>query len=175
MTTTNEDLNQLSINLRIPYFRVILHETILDTRLEQGYSYILNLSEDVAENGGTHWVAISYQGQFIFYFDSFGAPPPTDVLKWMKKSRRKIAYNNVIIQALESTLCGFYCIYYLYFVNRVQTKKTLHERSNEFISKFSYDPDVNASLLRNGLSLILKLHTLPKRIYMALMQKIKYT
>jgi len=129
----------------------------------------------VAENGGTHWVAISYQGQFIFYFDSFGAPPPTDVLKWLKKSRRKIAYNNVIIQALESTLCGFYCIYYLYYVNRVQTKKTLHERSNEFISKFSHDPDVNAGILRNGLSLILKLHTLPKRIYMALMKKIKYT
>ena len=45
---------------------------------------ILNL--DDSSGKGTHWVAWIKRGKDEIYFDSYGLPPPTELLKYLKSS-----------------------------------------------------------------------------------------
>ena len=42
--------------------------------------------QSLNEGNGTHWVVFKYKNNEIDYFDSFGFPPPVDI---MKKSKGK--------------------------------------------------------------------------------------
>ena len=54
---------------------------------------------------GTHWVLFSDK----FYFDSYGCPPPTNILNHIKKS----IYSEYQIQKNDS-YCAAYCLYILF-------------------------------------------------------------
>lgn len=66
--------------------------------------YVLNL--DTTDNEGTHWVAV-YGNE---YYDSFGLAPPNKL--------SHCVYNIVQHQELNSTLCGIYCMFYIWSRNR---------------------------------------------------------
>ena len=76
--------------------------------IEKGESIIINLDDDE----GTHWVAC-FHGDYIEYFDSFGLPPPNNVLNMMKRMNKKALYCTSQIQEATSTFCGYFCMYYI--------------------------------------------------------------
>ena len=72
--------------------------------------YIVNL--DDAKGPGTHWVCIyNCDHNICYYFDSFGVDPCDEVLRFMKRSQKKIAMSTYQIQMLGTILCGYFCIY----------------------------------------------------------------
>lgn len=75
--------------------------------------YIVNLDN---HNGpGTHWTAFIKNNNIIYYFDSFGLPPPINILKINNKM---IYYNIYNIQDIEEKSCGYYCLFFIYYMNK---------------------------------------------------------
>ena len=65
---------------------------------------------------GTHWVVFVTE----FYFDSYGCPPPTNILNHIKKG----IYSEYQIQKNDSS-CAAYCLYVLYLTNTIGFKNAL--------------------------------------------------
>ena len=64
---------------------------------------------DDSSGKGTHWVCVKKVENDLFYFDSFGVIPLTEI----KKGKNEIIYNNYRIQDFDSKLCGYFCIDFL--------------------------------------------------------------
>ncbi|KAF4522352.1 hypothetical protein B566_EDAN011072, partial [Ephemera danica] len=75
---------------------------------------IFIVNTDKAGAPGQHWVSIyiSKKGH-CEYFDSFGMPPyiPAHV-DFINRHSKKLVYNNVSFQSMDSSLCGHYCCVY---------------------------------------------------------------
>ena len=59
---------------------------------------------------GTHWVMFVTE----FYFDSYGCPPPTNILNHIKKG----IYPEYQIQKNDS-YCAAYCLYVFYISHKI--------------------------------------------------------
>ena len=71
--------------------------------------YIINLDNN--DGDGTHWTCLIQKEDFAFYFDSFGALPPLQVLSFTNKYKGNRFYNLMQLQHFDSNLCGYYCLY----------------------------------------------------------------
>ena len=72
--------------------------------------WIVNMDDSTGP--GTHWVLVSLLNpEIAIYFDPFAVAPPIDVLTFMKKWRPDVAMNEDIVQDVNSTNCGYFCIY----------------------------------------------------------------
>lgn len=73
----------------------------------KGQGVIFNLDPKYSQ-GGTHWVALrrSAYAPLIFYKDSFGAPPPRDIVEATRKSGLGLIYGNRIKQKNKEVNCG---------------------------------------------------------------------
>ena len=65
---------------------------------------------------GTHWVMFVNE----FYFDSYGSPPPTNILNHIKKG----IYSEYQIQT-DDSYCAAYCLYVLYLTNIIGFKNAV--------------------------------------------------
>ena len=65
---------------------------------------------------GTHWVMFVNE----FYFDSYGCPPPTNILNHIKKG----IYSEYQIQTNDS-YCAAYCLYVLYLTKVIGFKNAV--------------------------------------------------
>jgi len=92
---------------------------------------IINL--DDFGNPGTHWVAyFNAPGhKYVYYFDSFGLPPPEEVKRYLKTSHKQIQMNTGEIQQIDSIMCGYYCVYVL---------EQLDKGSSFYDAIYSFDP-----------------------------------
>lgn len=71
---------------------------------------IVNL--DSSHNPGTHWVAIRKEGNYAFYFDSFGnLKPPKEIDSYL--SDVHILYNKHRYQDFDTVICGHLCLQFL--------------------------------------------------------------
>lgn len=76
----------------------------------QNKFYIINLDNN--DGDGTHWCLVyNCRPKQCLYFDSFGQPSPENVLKRMKQIGKHIYYNDMQIQNINSSNCGYYCVY----------------------------------------------------------------
>ena len=83
------------------------HDTSM---LIPGKFYILNLDSNPM-GPGTHWVLLYLVNKnTVFYFDSFGLPPPQRISYYSKIFKNRIR-NIGQIQDIKSSSCGWYCIY----------------------------------------------------------------
>jgi hypothetical protein len=72
--------------------------------------WIVNM--DLSTGPGTHWVLVSFLNPDVaIYFDPFSVDPPTEILKFMRKWRPEVAMNEDIIQDVDSTNCGYFCVH----------------------------------------------------------------
>ena len=71
---------------------------------------------DNASQGGTHWTCFILIDNESFYFDSFRGSPDKYLLEQLT---RPIIYHNYIIQDINSNLCGPYCLYFFYVIERL--------------------------------------------------------
>ena len=80
-------------------------------KIKQLESGVVNL--DNSTGMGTHFTCYYNRpsDEYVYYFDSYGSPPPIQIEKYLKTSNKLIAYNTSIYQPIKSKLCGYYCIY----------------------------------------------------------------
>ena len=74
------------------------------------------------QNGGSHWCAFYIKDNKSYYFDSFGGSPDKFLLKQLPKP---IIYHNYKIQDIISFLCGSYCLYFFYLIERMNYYDTI--------------------------------------------------
>lgn len=73
-------------------------------------SLIVNMDE--SSGSGTHWTCVFITESYSYYFDSFGLPPPKEVINYCPNNTRY--YNTFKIQKPEEVICGHYSIAVLY-------------------------------------------------------------
>ena len=71
---------------------------------------------DNGTQNGTHWTCFYVKDTKSYYFDSFGGSPDKFLLNQLPKP---IIYNNYKIQDINSNLCGSYCLYFFYLIERM--------------------------------------------------------
>jgi len=93
-------------------------------------SIIVNL--DGAIGSGTHWVGLYRGAGYCYYFDSFGLPPPEEIVALCDK----LFYSSNQIQKLDSIMCGYYAVV---FLRQVMAGKKFYD----FIYQFDAFPSDN--------------------------------
>lgn len=148
---TDQQIEELAPRMGIPLAGIYYKNEIPNIQI--GRSYVINLSNDVDEQGnvlpGTHWICFQIfrtsGGQLLpLFFDSFGFGAPREVVDEVKlKTPNRIGYSRRQIQSPSfSGACGWYCLAWLHMMNRKSGghfKDDLIERYNDFVSMF--DPD----------------------------------
>ena len=71
---------------------------------------------DNGSQGGTRWTCLIVKDNKSYYFDSFGGQLDKFLLKQIPKP---IIYHNFKIQDINSKLCGSYCLYFFYLIERM--------------------------------------------------------
>ena len=84
---------------------------------DKGFVNIYNGSQ-----GGTHWTCFLVKDNKSYYFDSFGVQPDKYLLKQLPKP---IIYHNYKIQDKNSKLCGPFCLYFFYLIERMNYYDTI--------------------------------------------------
>lgn len=148
---TNYDLMKVAKKLGIPLIDILNKDNVPSQPQEGGY--IFNLQDDKDEHGndnfGTHWVAVYIEKNRAAYFDSFGFPPPVQIHHLLQKFRPYV-FTEKHIQNIRSGVCGWFCIYFLWFmVNHKQIQ--FNKRFEKFVDLWSEDPTKNKTLLEKYL------------------------
>ena len=76
--------------------------------LKNNESTIVNLAD--SNKMGTHWIAMKFINNKLFYFDSYGIEFIPDIIK---KQYKKIITNIYRIQSNDSNECGKFCIMFI--------------------------------------------------------------
>jgi hypothetical protein len=100
-------------------FKAVLPRDKLPTRTTYPASYAVNTHE--SSKKGEHWLALHYDyNGFCTFFDPFGLSPVYYKLdKFIRRtSRGGFIHNTQQLQALTSTVCGYYCIYFILMKSR---------------------------------------------------------
>lgn len=132
---TNFDIIDYKLYFKINLICCIDYHDIIKYKLVDG-SYVLNM-------GNQHWTCLFIKNKKGVYFDSYGAIFPLEV----KQFCPNIIYNDNTIQSLNSVLCGFFCLYFLYYMTN-QYKYNLTYTLNNFISKFDDNVENNNKILQ---------------------------
>ena len=77
---------------------------------------------DDGSRGGSHWTCFYIKDNKSYYFDSFGGTPDKFLLNQLPKP---IIYHNYKIQDINSILCGPYCLYFFYLIERLKYYDTI--------------------------------------------------
>lgn len=94
--------------LKIKNFRGVFMRNALLKGPNSHECGILNLDDSGGK--GTHWVAWMKSNLEKWYFDSYGLPPPTELVNYLKSP---IYYNSERIQPDGEVFCGHLCLYML--------------------------------------------------------------
>ena len=146
MTITNTEIIKICKNNGIKLNDVIMKDQLKHVQLKNNLFLIINLQSSTQGNG-THWTALAVIDNQVCAFDSFGAVPSTEIVKW--KGTKSLAYSKYIIQDLNSTQCGLYCIAWLHYI---QTNRlNIANRYNDFVNMFDPDTKSNDRILMSYL------------------------
>lgn len=146
---TDGQIMELAPRMNIPLVGCYFKNDL--PNIEIGKSYIVNLENDVDEQGnisaGTHWIAFqifrTHSGLLPLFFDSFGFGAPAEVAdKIATVTNKKIGFSTRQIQSPSySGACGWYCLAWLHYMNMKHRsiREDLTDRYNDFVSMF--DPE----------------------------------
>ena len=143
---SNFEIIDLCKAMKIPLMNVIAKDE--EMLLNKNGNYIINLENH--NQKGSHWTTLIMTKKDCIYIDSFGQPPPQEVEDFLKKKYKKesITYNTMMIQDMNSTYCGYFCIACLksYQENK---RKGLLQNLKIFQNIFSTETNKNDKLLFN--------------------------
>jgi len=105
---TNFELIEAAKKLNIPNFRGFFMRDALPKKPKRNECGILNLDDSGGK--GTHYVGWVKNREDKLYFDSYGLPPPTELLKYLGDP---VYYNSERIQPDNEVFCGHLCLYVL--------------------------------------------------------------
>ena len=84
------------------------------------------VNTDPHDKPGTHWVCLYVVPPVVESFDSYGMKPfLPEILNFIDRHQSRAEWNPFDYQALNTTVCGQYCVYYLW--QRHKRKKTVQE------------------------------------------------
>ena len=118
------------------------NDTMNESELQRIYNYPINprhskiysnkgfVSIDNGSQGGTHWTCFIVKDDKSFYIDSFGGQPDKFLLNQLPKP---IIYHIYKIQDINSKLCGSYCLYFFYLIERMQYYDTVLKLVFEYL------------------------------------------
>ena len=112
---SNHDLIIWCKYLNIPINEVLSR----DERAPHNHSqalFIYNLEPSYMS--GSHWVATYVKDNVINYFDSFGMPPFQELVNHAKRKNLTLLHQNNQIQNINTTTCGYFCLYFLNEMNK---------------------------------------------------------
>lgn len=94
---------------------------------------IFIINTDPSYLPGKHWVVVFFPtDSFPEFFDSFGKDPTyynQSIFNFLiERNSRGFVYNSKCIQAVQSSACGLFCLYYLYFRIRGYSFEKILER-----------------------------------------------
>ena len=112
---SNHDLIKWCKYLNIPINDVLSRDENVPHNHKQAL-FIYNL--EPAYMSGSHWVATYVKDNVINYFDSFGMPPFQEIVNHAKKKNLTLLHQNNQIQNLNTTTCGYFCLYFLNEMNK---------------------------------------------------------
>ena len=110
------------------------NDTMNESQLQKIYNYPIYprdskiysdrgfINIDKGSQGGSHWTYFIVKVNKSYYFDSFGGQPDKYILNHITKS---IIYHNYKIQDINSKLCGSYCLYFFYLIERMNYYDTI--------------------------------------------------
>jgi len=159
---SDQDLKVYAQQLKLPLLAV-LQKDMFRNIIPQIGAYIINLESSTVGNG-THWTGLFITEKYAIYYDPYGLPIPTPLIKFIYKSifKLKIIYSTDQIQEMNSVFCGWFVLYFIYFFNhyhKVADKKFLLNKHNSLYSlKLKY---LNDKILQKLITQITK-HTFRK-------------
>jgi len=130
---TNYDIMNICNELDIKLNSICMKDE-LRPNLKDG-NYILNLQNH--DQVGTHWVGFFKSKNNIYWFDAFGAPPMQNEMDIFQKNGYNIYYSNIQIQDINSILCGYFVIAFLYFINK--SNGSIQKRISKYQQLFNLD------------------------------------
>jgi hypothetical protein len=78
----------------------------------QGKFWVLNMDDSTDPRGGTHWVLVfDCRPDICIYADSYGVSPPPVIAAFLKRSKKPVLYTKDDYQGMNSTACGYFCLY----------------------------------------------------------------
>ena len=126
--------------MKVLYFRDFVKkynlkdDTMNESQLQKFYKYPINprnskihsdkgfINIDNGSRGGTHWTCFIVKDNKSYYFDSFGCQHDKFLLNQLPKPK---IYHNYKIQDIYSHLCGRYCLYFFYLIERFNCYDTI--------------------------------------------------
>ncbi len=138
---TNIDLEALAKQLHIPLHGVYMKNNI-PKRLANG-CYIINLNS-VGESG-SHWTCFIKDNKEVFYFDSYGGYPVQNLMDMAEKQKLQVYYNMTQLQHIESILCGYFCLAFLYYM--LHNEGNMFDKCIRFEKLFKKNTKMNDKLL----------------------------
>ena len=82
---------------------------------------IINL--DSIKGPGTHYLCYYKDNDKRYVFDSFGLPPPEELIKYLGKP---LHYSSSEIQEKDQVICGHYCLYVLKSLSEGHSFQRIH-------------------------------------------------
>ena len=144
---TNFELEKLAKFYHLPLVSICMKDE-LPKKPKEGL-YIINMQSS-SVGSGSHWVAMYFWKNICYYFDSFGATPPIEVTKFIKKKKGShLLFNNFIIQDLKSENCGYFSLAFLLYMYQHHLQGNLKEVFNEFVQHFVDDTKQNDEILKS--------------------------
>ena len=107
---SNFDLLEWCKYLKIPINNVLSRDRTVPHNHKEAL-FIYNLEPSYMN--GSHWVSTYVKDNVINYFDSFGLPPFQEIVDHAKKKNLTLLHQNQQIQHLNTTTCGYFCLYFL--------------------------------------------------------------
>jgi len=161
MYMSNELLSNIDIIEYCKLFKINLHECMSkdlynDITARTG-CYVINL-EDSVEGNGTHWTCLCIASHYVMYFDSYGLPIPEPIKAFVfrYKPNVTIIYSSDIIQSLESVNCGWFCIFFMWWITvKNQYSPNSYRNLNIHNALYSFNRDKNDSIIQKNIKYIL--------------------
>lgn len=130
------EINKITLNLIKDFDGTFPINNLPITR-KKNYKLIINI--DTKNLPGKHWIAVYVCGKIGYVFDPLGNPPPLILQHWLNKQGIRWMCNLRQVQPNDSILCGYYCIYFLFYV-----KDTRVEHLESLLNKlFPNDMNIN--------------------------------
>ena len=113
---TSDILNLVDL-IKIPNFAGVKMRDELKGAAKTKECGIINFN--TSSEPGSHWTSYYCDGDTRIYFDSFGEPPPLELLKYLKsdlefsKNLPVIKRSALTVQHDQSSECGSLCLYVL--------------------------------------------------------------
>ena len=110
------------------------NDTMSESQLQKVYNYPIYPRDskiysdrrfvkiDNGSRGGTHWTCFIVKDKKSYYFDSFGGQPDKFFLNHLRKPIINHIYK---IKDINSKLCGSYCLYLFYLIERMNYYDTI--------------------------------------------------